>query len=345
MYLIIDNSIIDNITKIVQKINPLFVFALQMFIPMFKPLECKINVDNMEICELFLNKKKIDLDKFFSSTMSTSMDTNVNFMEQFNLLSKNLSNKQDILNENVNKTESLSVSGDLNKEIDNKIESLLNGLNDIGNNDFISGSTSNYGQETGIYSDIFKQLGGIDIDSLSNLLNIKENSSSTEENNNILKKIGNIWTTDYYENENLDDFLIDEDENNKMENMENKTLDVTDDDLDEINLTKYLKLNLDEILVEINLCNLNNYDKLKQFIKVFMSKIIYEKQTKIFESDKKTSFDDIMNFNKCVKTDSDGEKYIEYKIGENSESKTFKYKHFEQLKNILLELLNFIENM
>lgn len=53
-----DNSIVDNITKIIGKINPMMVFVAQMIIPMFKPIQVKFDVDNKQILELFLNTQK-----------------------------------------------------------------------------------------------------------------------------------------------------------------------------------------------------------------------------------------------------------------------------------------------
>jgi hypothetical protein len=72
-----DNSLLNHINKIVEKINPMFVFILQMIIPMFKPIQCKIDINNLKILELFFKSQSINISNGLSS-LTNKMSTQYN---------------------------------------------------------------------------------------------------------------------------------------------------------------------------------------------------------------------------------------------------------------------------
>ena len=55
----------------------------------------------------------------------------------------------------------------------------------------------------------------------------------------------------------------------------------------------------------------------------------------------------VMGIKKWLETDSNGEKYIAYCLGNSTgnDVKSFKYKHMEQLKRIILEFIDYIEEI
>ena len=209
-------------------------------------------------------------------------------------------------------------------------------------------------------NDLLKEIGGIDMSNLNNLFNIQNTEDENDLKNNtnnknidisdLVSKIGNIWTDKYYDNENLDDFLIDD--NNKEENEQEEEQEKEQEEEQEENynnLTKYLRLPLDEVSFELYLTNMNDYDSLKETIKSLTCKEMFDKQIEMYEKNGKIGNNDfnvpnIPGTQKWVGIDDNGEKCLFYKLNSNSETKHFKYKHFQQLEQILLELVNFIEN-
>ena len=414
VYLISDNMIIENITKIISKINPMMVFVAQMFIPMFKPIQCKFDVDNKQILELFLNTQKIDvsdnLSSFDINSISNTglqlpfMNTGL-FSTQSNKINQNESEEcgeegceeggeegceegkdvdtgsdestDDEIDENkVDVEEDVEEDGDGDEdgvgeecnEIDKKLESLLNGFSGINLNN------SDKGIGNFDIGNLVEKMGGFDMSNLNNLLNIPDikgidNNTSNTPNpsntsnlsntpnpsntniTNLTSTIGNIWTDKYYDEENLDDFLMNDDfadkQNSNTNDWENgEDLENREEDN---NLTRYLKLSPDEISMELSLTNLNDYESLKESIKMLTSREMFDEQIKMYEKNEYQSNMEIPNIpgtKKWVGVDDDGEKCIYYTLGVNStEKKNFKYRHFQQLETILLELVNFIEQM
>jgi len=89
VYILSDNTIIDNITKIISKINPMMVFMVQMFIPMFKPLQLKLDIGNLKVLELFINKKQIDMSNFGDLSFNNNELNKLSSMEIMNSLMGN----------------------------------------------------------------------------------------------------------------------------------------------------------------------------------------------------------------------------------------------------------------
>jgi len=396
VYLISDNMIIENITKIINKINPMMVFVAQMFIPMFKPIQCKFDVDNKQILELFLNTQKIDvsdnLSSFDINTISNTchklpfMNTSL-FSNQSNKINQDQSDKGNIegsVEGSVEESDDGSDEGedadtesdegedadtesdesaddeiDENKKedggdgeecngIDKKLETLLSGFKNMGLNN------SGNGMENFDIGNLLEKMGGFDVSNLNNLLNIPdmkkiENDTSNTNISNLASTIGNIWTDKYYNEENLDDFLMNDDIDDEKQNSNPNNLENKDGEEENNNLTRYLKLSLEEISMELSLTNLNDYESLKESIKMLTSRKMFDEQIKMYEQNENQSNMKIPNIpgtKKWVGIDNEGEKCIYYTLGDNStETKNFKYIHFQQLETILLELVNFIQKM
>lgn len=138
---------------------------------------------------------------------------------------------------------------------------------------------------------------------------------------------------------------------NQKSNLDNKVEGEEGDVEGEVdtdnNLTRYLKLSPDEIFMEISLTNLNDYESLKESIKMLTSREMFEEQIKLYEqNEKQSNIPNIPGTKKWVGVDDEGEKCIYYTLGVNStETKNFKYLHFQQLETILIELVNFIQQM
>ena len=400
VYIISDNMILENITKIIGKINPMMVFVAQMFIPMFKPIQCKFDVDNKQILELFLNKQKIDVsDNLSSFDINSITNTGLQlpfmnsglFSTQSNKINQDKSEEGEEITESDESTddeiirdgdgdgdgEEDGVDGDENSdedddededkdgeecnEIDKKLESLLSGFKDMGLSNSING------MENFDIGNLVEKMGGFDMNNLNNLLNIpniketeinsSNNTSSNTNISNLTSTIGNIWTDKYYDEENLDDFLMNDDIVVEKQNQNNQNNKDDRDDRDDRedgeeennNLTRYLKLSPEEISMEISLTNLNDYESLKKSIKMFTSREMFDEQIKMYEQNENKDNMNIPNIpgtKKWVGVDSEGEKCIYYTLGANSsETKNFRYIHFQQLETILLELVNFIQQM
>ena len=101
--------------------------------------------------------------------------------------------------------------------------------------------------------------------------------------------------------------------------------------------------------MEFSLINLIDNDSLRESVKMLTSKEIFNDQIKMYENngtnENNTMVPNISGTQKWVGVDDDGEKCLYYTIGSNSETKNFGYKHFQQLEMILLELVNFVEQM
>lgn len=413
VFLIFDNTIVENITKTINKINPMMIFVVQMFIPMFKPMQCKFDVDNKQVLELFLNTQKIDVSDNLSS-FNISSFTNMGLQSQFmnfdlfstqsNINAKKLdsnNNEEDEGDENEDENEDESEDENENEdgseeddgeeitesdestddetienknenEIDKKLELLLDEFGNMKLNDFDNSMKNidvnnlvekidefglgnlNNDMKNFDVNNLIEKLGGFDLGNLNNLLNnpdikkIKgieniENISNISNNipntniSNLTSTIGNIWTEKYYDEENLDDFLINENINNK-------------DAEDEINdnLTRYLKLSPDDVSIELSLTNLNDYESLKESVKMLTSREMFDEQIKLYEQNELKSDGNIPNIpgtKKWVGADNEGNKCLYYTFGSNSETKNFEYKHFQQLEIITLELITFIQQM
>ena len=411
VYIISDNIIVENITKIIGKINPMMVFVAKMFIPMFKPIQCKFDVDNKKILELFLNTQKIDVSDNLSSFdinsitntglnmpfMNTGLfsiqPNKINYKNSYNVEEEIKKSEQSTYNEIIrdgNKEEvgeddvdddadddvddvddaddddDVDDDADDDADINKKIESLFSEFKDMGLN--------NSGNEIENFNidNLVEKMSGFDLNNLNNLLNtstpnpnpnpnIKEtkikscnkNNSLNTNISNLASTIGNIWTDKYYDDENLDDFLINDDvvekpnPNDKEDSEEDGEEDGEEDsEEDNNNLTRYLKLSPEEISIELSLTNLNDYESLKESIKMLTSKEMYDEQIKMYEENENKNNMNIPGTKKWIGVDNEGEKCIYYTLGINSsETKNFRYMHFKQLESILLELVNFIQQM
>jgi len=177
---------------------------------------------------------------------------------------------------------------------------------------------------------------------------------------NLTNNIENIWNDKYYDDEKFDDFLMDDENKHEQEGKEveervgeevgdeNKEKYDSDD-----NLTRYLKLSPEEITMEICLVNLNDYSNVKENIKMLSSREMYNKKIKIFQSTNDENLSQIPQmpqFPKTVETkkwvgkDENGEPCLYYSFG-NSKTRRFAYKHLAQLRKILLELVDTIQQM
>lgn len=364
VYILSDNTIIDNITKIISKINPMMVFMVQMFIPMFKPLQLKLDIGNLKVLELFINKKKIDVSDFGDLSFNNNELNKLSSMEIMNSLMGNnsLFNHND--DENKDEDEDESTKEDSTTDESEKSDDVNSDENEI-NSKFDELINKLRNSET---NELFKQLGGIDMNNLGNLLcglgglNTTEQNKSSEQTqpqfniSNLTNNIENIWKDKYYDDENLDDFLMDDDNKHEQEGDKEEYDDETND-LDD-NLTRYLKLNPEEISIEISLINLNDYSNIRENIKMLTSREMYNKQIKIYQSsnDENLSssqmpqmsqlpqFPGMVGSKKWVGKDENGDPCLYYSFG-NLETKHFAYKHLAQLEKILLELVDTIQQM
>ena len=257
-------------------------------------------------------------------------------------------------------TDESEKSNDVNSdenEINSKFDELINKLGNCDTNELL------------------KQLKGIDTNNLGNLLgglgelgglNTTEQNKFFEQTqpqfniSNLTNSIENIWNDKYYDDEKFDDFLMDDENKHEQEGKEveervgeevgdeNKEKYDSDD-----NLTRYLKLSPEEITMEICLVNLNDYSNVKENIKMLSSREMYNKKIKIFQSTNDENLSQIPQmpqFPKTVETkkwvgkDENGEPCLYYSFG-NSKTRRFAYKHLAQLRKILLELVDTIQQM
>jgi len=297
-----DNTLLTKITNIIKKVHPIMIMALNIIIPIFKPIQCKFDVDNFKILELFLNKQSININDLLSS-LSNNDFTNFNQFDKLfniNMFSNNI--LKSVNEENQEKEKEEEYEEEENEEeneeekeneyINKKPDNLLNMLN---NKNIINNFNN--------LKDTF------------NIKDILNKNTDNKLNNNLFSKINKIWTNDYYDdNENLDDYLI---SNNND------------------NLTRYLKLNKTEISLELNLGNIKNYSANKKLLNELINQDLYNK---CIESDI-----NIPGINKWTEIDSDGNKYIMYCFKDDSDKRSFKYENLEQIKNILCEFIDWIE--
>ncbi len=178
---------------------------------------------------------------------------------------------------------------------------------------------------------------------------INENKNITT-NKDVFKKLKNIWTDKYYENENLDDFLIQDESDNESNSVPDSDSE-SESEL-ESNLTEFMEFNKNDISMEICLSNFQNVESFEQArikLNELFSESEYTKFTESCETETETETEDdskfgISGLKRCVRTDAEnGEKYISYNIGSSSD-KTFRLKHLIQLKTIALGLIDFVEN-
>ena len=116
---------------------------------------------------------------------------------------------------------------------------------------------------------------------------------------------------------------------------------------------------LSDICLEGCLSNFKNFNSHRAFVNELFNKETFDEQIKSYESGTKMSnqsglpsipsipsIPDIPGLSKWVETDPSGEKYISYKFGNsNNDTKSFKYEHMEQLKEILLGFIDYVENL
>ena len=380
-----DNSLLKNINKIVNDINPMLMFAVQMFIPMFKPIECKFDMENLKLLELSFNGQEINIPENFSLTEKfNGFDSNFGNISSFNLLDGQLERQinslrsnvnnddnKNILDENEDETEienedeteienedenededetetededetedenDKSTNSDTNYESDSEIISKNNDENHMENEELINLMTSMENMSNDENLKMLNRLIGLEntgmleeienISNFANLLNNNQNNTNKNDSNdkNVFDKIKEVWTNDYYDNENLDDFLVSD--NNSEEDIEDNEEYENNSNL----FSKYLQLDKDKICLEICLTNINNYENLKKYNDI--SRDFFE--------------DMIMNdnlnlpaINKWIEKDDEGNKYLAYKMPMSSEIKTFKYEHLIQFKNIFFEFIEF----
>ena len=104
------------------------------------------------------------------------------------------------------------------------------------------------------------------------------------------------------------------------------------EDNEDVSVSKYLHLNKDDICLELCLSNFNNCENL-------INK--YEISKENFEEMIEGNNLSLPGITKWTETDADGNKYLAYKMALSSKTKSFKYEHVVQLKNILFELIDF----
>jgi hypothetical protein len=229
-------------------------------------------------------------------------------------------------------------------------KNLLNSDNNLLNNNNLSEIINN-----NEISDLFGQLGNIS--KFENISKVNENSDNQEntkeqlenKNNttpNLLNQLKDLWTNDYYDNENLEDFLVnDNDENNLVKENNVDEIESENNDSEIENKSKYLKLELNKLCVEICLSKFTDIEFKKNLISKLFDKEYYNSNIKQYTNNSKSQFGGLpgVQINRWVETDSDGYKYVLYTLGNSEEKKEFRYEHAKQFKSIIFEFLDFID--
>jgi hypothetical protein len=107
---------------------------------------------------------------------------------------------------------------------------------------------------------------------------IIQNSNINEYNTtpNLLNQLKDLWTNDYYDNENLEDFLVnDNDENNLVKENNVDEIESENNDSEIENKSKYLKLELNKLCVEICLSKFTDIEFKKNLISKLFDKEYY----------------------------------------------------------------------
>lgn len=400
-----NNSLIEHINKIIEKINPLFVLTFQILIPLIKPAQCKIDVDSLKIIEIFMNKQLINFNQNFNlnlfknncsinnENINSNPNENNNFDETKSESDESDSDETDTSNSsdsenssNVNSPVSSEIESNSDDETildklkllkspmselkNNQHQDINNGeLNKIfnllgGNNNFLPEKLNDF-NELGELNELseLKELGELKelnelnkFDKITDIFNIvkgmkfedNQNQNKSTLNNNLIDGLKNIWTSDYNDDSSLDDFLINDTEENPEENPEEnleENLEENPKDIINENLTKYLELESSDISLEICLSNFNDFISHRNLINTLFTEESFNETINSFELNNEIPFiPNIPGISKWISTDSNNNKYFSYKIGQCNNIREYKLEHYMQFKQILLLFLDYVEN-
>jgi hypothetical protein len=276
MCIIGDDYYKEVIKDIMNYFNPGSGFLSTLMLPMFIPLQLKFNLDTFKIEEVYIKNNKIENDLM----NEIELDNNLNIkylIDPIATLDK-IDKINDITNDNND-----SIFSDTSDKEFNNISKMFDELK--GNSDF-SGLFQNNNMP-----DFNNLLQDSDLKSIfsmfeNNTSKVNENNKSKKQNNNsFLDNIKNIWTNEYYDaQEELDDFLIKDDNeediegDNEENNDENNEQDNEEDnETVNINLTRYLKNKYDNIFFEICLNNSGNLNEYKNRLDRVINKDEYDR--------------------------------------------------------------------
>ena len=299
------NDYVNLITKLLNKISPGMEFIVQFILPMFKPLQMKIDIENLKVIEAYIGNKTIkvpnlsnidDIDSLNFSHVSNFFNPS----KQINSIEE--SEEEDEVKEEEEEEEEEDEDEDEEEEEDEKETN--NEMENINN-----------------------LFGGMNMDSsmLRGLLGgMKSDNDKSVNPMNILGKMKDIWTNDFYDNtdeqEDLDDFLI-------------------EDKKEDINLSKYSGFNKNDIMFELCILGGGNGNTLINELDEYFTEEYYNiliSQSSIF------------NYNgleKQIILDDDGKKYLRLLFRNTGiPSINFKFANMLQIKEVLIKLADFYNN-
>jgi len=396
----VNNEIIKGINLAFD--NSGFGFMANMFFQMYQPVEINYDCDSKKFIEILLNSKPHDVNQYNNNTdkeINSLKELILSFDESFNLdnVPKNTLN-----NEN-NDVEQLDIMKMLTGQIDQlNLDNSVSDDDETGDNDDETGDnedeTSDNSGETDdevkseikntveennnsnnlnnlmekINPDLLNSVFG----NLGKLMETNQNSSSGLDIKtnpaDILSNIKNMWTNEYYDakdQEDLEDFLIKDEESEENPNEENPNeenpndLPNVTDDLDFKNLfnnilginnpvnrkTKYLEREVNDTALEI-LVNITE-DKINHYLDLadkFKSKEQYDDLISEYKNIIIKNTDDNLKKNiiQEIRVNEDGLEYIYSKFNYYNKNIEFKLDHQLVCKylDIIIKILSFAKN-
>jgi hypothetical protein len=316
-----DNQYIDILTKLINKISPGMEFMLHFVLPMIRPLRIKIDADNLKVSEVSIGNKTISVSK----------------LAKINNI--NINNFSDLLNHNKNNEES-SEEEDLSsdEEENNREESDESNKEESDESNKEESDESNEKMEL---NNINNLLGNMNLD--SNLLGtmmggLDTNNEKAVNPMNILGKMKDIWTNDFYDNadeqEDLDDFLVDDEEKEDKNN----------------NTSTYSNIPKEDFVFEFCISNILDYEKQIDLINSNFKKEYFDLLIENLESNNdSTTFSQFNGITPEIiiddNDDDESSKYIRLNFTNIPlKSINIKFDNTLQLKDILINITNFFYN-